>query len=198
MNLLGWTFLLCLKLNLLLRSRRSDYGEFLRDAPPSVPAGGTTGGQGGEQNVPGSGTGDTANIPGTAPFGGGQGNGGGATDSQGQGAPGAADLMQQLEDQIDAFETEVTNIRAELRETKLNLRNAIRRNETDVIVIRTLNDKVVELNQRLQTATGGLNGTVLVSAMNRVSRATQDLMLERQGLQVLNVEARRVNPVDFP
>jgi hypothetical protein len=106
--------------------------------------------------------------------------------------------MQQLEDQIDAFETEVTNIRAELRETKLNLRNAIRRNETDVIVIRTLNDKVVELNQRLQTATGGLNGTVLVSAMNRVSRATQDLMLERQGLQVLNVEARRVNPVDFP
>ena len=106
--------------------------------PPSVPGGGVGG-----QNVFGSTSGGSAG--GAVP----QGNTGGTTGQEGEGAPTPQEMMQELEDRADAFEAEVTRIRVELREAKQNLRNAIRRNETDAVEIARLNQKVVDLTTLL-------------------------------------------------
>lgn len=159
--------------------------------PPSTPSGG-----GGSQPGPGSNVGG-GGVPGTT-----GGVGGGASGPQGTGTQGPGqtrtpqEMMQDLEDQFDLFETTVTSIRAELRETKQNLRNAIRRNETDALVIQGLNNDIVSLTTRLQAATGSLDGTRLVSALGRLRYGTDTLGIERDMLRVLNLEARTVNPVD--
>jgi predicted nucleic acid-binding Zn-ribbon protein len=108
-------------------------------------------------------------------------------------------MMQELEDRADAFEVEVTRVRADLREAKQNLRNAIRRNETDAIEISRLGQEVMDLTRRLNAGTAAMSGldSVRFAALsNRLLNATNNLVAERLSLAPLNVEARRVNPVD--
>lgn len=153
--------------------------------PPSTPSGGDQPGTGPNVGGGGNDTGTTTGV------------GGGAPDPQGQRTSRSPqEMIQDLEDQIDLFEAEVTSIRAQLREAKQNLRNAIRRNETDAVTIRDLNTEVQNLTIRLQAATGGMNGTRMVSAIGRLRDATTTLRIEKDMLAVANAGARLVNPFD--